>query len=117
MPAQRVAGMFEFQAAADFVQAARDFVHALIADRRRNAFQRKPVPAGKHAAELAAAIAVIGNRPARDPERMACGKDTLPCSFEHLVSRVARIDAARGLSVPVDCFGKFDRVVHRLVEN
>ncbi len=117
MPRQRVAGMLEFQVATDFVQVSGDFVHAVIADGRRHALQRKPVLAVKHAAELAAAIAVIGNRLAGDPERMARGKDTLPCSFEHLVSRVARIDAARGLSVPVDCFGKFDRVVHRLVEN
>src|ERR1700730_13618846 len=69
------------------------------------------------AAMASIGIAVIGNRLARDPKRMACGKHALPGSFEHLVSRVVRIDAARGLSVPVDCFGKFDRVVHRLVEN
>jgi hypothetical protein len=72
MPGQRVAGIVELLVADDFGQPARDLVPAFIADQRLHAFQWKRGPGGKRAAELATVIfTALGNRLARDQERMA----------------------------------------------
>ena len=119
MPIQRLAGIFELFLASDFGHVVRDFVHAVVADKRHRAFQRKPVPAGKLAAQLAAAIKnfiVPRNRLACDPERMPCGTDTSSGSFQQFAGDVAWIGPATSLSAVVDGFGKSDRVGQLLLE-
>jgi hypothetical protein len=116
MPGQSVAGIVEWQVATDFVYASRDFVHAVIAEKRCHALQGKPVLAGKGAAEFAGAITRVRNRLARDPERMTRVADALSSSFEQFICSLSRIGPAAGSSVLVDGVGKSGRVGQLLLE-
>src|SRR5437868_1863483 len=120
MPAQGFVGIIELLLADNVGQTARDFEHAVIANRGRRAFERKQVIAVKPAAQFAAAIeyfSVAGNPSAGDPERMTRGTDALSGSLEQAGGDLARIVSATCLSVFADCLGKSHRVDELLVEH
>src|ERR1035441_7918645 len=85
MPGQRFICIIERLAAGELALAARDLLHAVVADQHRIAVDRDPVLAAIQATYFTPTIeqlAVRRDRLARDQEPMTRGVDTLSGSFE-----------------------------------